>query len=245
MLKYILSLSWVISSFFSYSQQVHTISIIQKRQAVDKDKETIKEMRNSIIRFIDGKPGKEYTVDNPSDKNTETIINDFYKNVLKEDVVLFYFSGTGKYIKGELNMEIGGEFKPVSIIIDLVKGKSPKTGIILVDCALREIEKDNKGKDENHSSIITKEMTKKLFLLKKESQIICIKAASPPKQPIHRSAILGSFFLQSFKNNMYDEMGLEEDMEPSWDNIIKKTEQDVTSITRNGQIPAGTYEKYH
>ncbi|RFS15578.1 hypothetical protein [Emticicia sp. C21] len=247
MLKYIISLSWILFSFFSYSQQpqVHSIAIfIQSRPAIDKDKQAIDEMRKNIARFTDSKLGKEYIIGNPADANTEKTITDFCNIITKDDIAMFYFSGTGKYKGDELNMDIGGKEKPVKSVLDSITKKIPKTAIVIIECALREIEKDHDGQIKSHANIITKDNTKKLFFVKDKSQLVYIKAASPPKQPIHRSAVLGSFLLQSFKNNMLDEMGIEEDVKPSWVVVLDKTKQDISNITRNGQTPVVKYETY-
>lgn len=231
-------------TFNVFSQSLHVFSLIDGRLiTTSTDRKNVEEIGNNLGKLLELKLEKPVKEDPLLFK-----YNDFLTNISKiqqGDVILFYFGGEGDGDKKDKSLEKQFVFfQNTKIthkeIVDLVAKQKPRMAIILVEGTKKQALENEGEYEHDHAGVISKTNASKLFQFKNSASdkgaIIYMNATQPPN-PAQKNRITGSYFLASFKNNLYNELG---ESEPNWDNIRNNVEMQVKKFTRGVQAPYGS-----
>jgi|GEM_PF-1396398 len=241
MKKIILLLVFFSAGTNVFAQGFRLYSFIDQRLATQKlDKESIDDMETHLPKLLGMSIEAGISADPVRSGYNELV--SALDQINKGDVVIFYFAGAGDgkgTETGKQKVYIGG--KPVTHqeIIDRVTRRGPKLAVILMEGSNSQaLTKEGEYKHD-HAGAVSKTSTKKLFDQLKspadKGMLVYMNATEPPK-PAQKNYKTGSYFLSSFKNNLYDELG---ESNPDWNNIINKVSAQVREFSRNVQKPYG------
>lgn len=227
-----------------FSQSFHQFSLIDQRLITYKaDQANIDEMGNHLVGLL--KIAKKEPVSQDPVKYSYAQLQEAINEINEKDILLFYFAGEGsRKAKGSRATErqvITFSDKSVTHkeIIDLVKKRKPKVAILLMEGSDRQVLINEEGYRRDHAGAVSRESALTLFNYKKEQEevrIIVYMNATEPPSPARKNRRTGSYFLSSFKNNLYDQLG---ESNPDWNKVIRQVEVQVMEFTKNVQTPYG------
>lgn len=243
-MKKLVLLALLCSSFPDvFSQNFHLYSFIDQRLTTQKlDKASIDEMAKHLPELLGISKGEVYSRD-PRQYSYEALLTDLNK-IQKGDIFVFYFAGEGEGKKGkaEDKQVIYFKDKPVSHneIIKQVSQKKPRMAILLMEGSSKQALSNEGEYRKDHAGVVSKASAGMLFSAKLSpgdaGMVFYMNATEPPK-PAQKNYKTGSYFLSSFINSLYDEMG---EPAPKWDNIKMKVSTQVTEFSKNVQTPYGS-----
>lgn len=226
-----------------FSQVFHQYSFIDQRLITHKaDLATMDEIGKhvpAILKITAADPVSEDPV-----KYSYAQLQKDINKIQNGDIFLFYFAGEGSgKAKGRATERQMISFSDKSVshkeIIDLVKERKPRVAILLMEGSDKQVLMNEEGYKRDHAGAISKESATILFNLKKEQEkvrmIVYMNATEPPK-PTRKNRRTGSYFLSSFKNNLYDQLG---ESNPDWNKVIGQVRAQVSEFTKNVQTPYG------
>lgn len=224
-----------------FSQYFHQFSFIDQRLITHKaDQANMDEMGKHLVSLL--KITKKEPVSQDPVKYSYAQLQEAINEINEKDILLFYFAGEGSGKKNDRTPErqvISFSDKSVSHkeIIDLVKKKKPKVAIILIEGSDKQVLINEEGFRRDHAGAVSRESALALFNYNKEQEkIVVYMNATKPPNPAQKNRRTGSYFLSSFKNNLYDQLG---ESNPDWNKIIRQVEVQVTEFTKNVQTPYG------
>ncbi len=230
------------------SQSFHLFSFVDSRLITHAtDNRNLDEMARHLHKLL-ALPKADSIKKDPTKSSYDNLLADINK-IQKGDVILFYFGGEGDGNSKDENIDkdkekqfvfFGGKKVSHGEIVKIVSKQKPQMAIILIEGTKKQ-SLENEGQYVNdHAGIISKASASQLFKFKlspkDEGTIFYMNATEPPK-PAQKNKITGSYFLASFKNNLYNELG---ESNPSWDKIRNNVETQVKKFTRNVQTPYGS-----